>query len=65
MTDNQWIPVGERLPEDDDPVLVSWRGYMVGIAWFTKKGKWRDIEGKFPETVTHWMPMPLPPEAQP
>jgi hypothetical protein len=54
----KWIPVAERLPPDDDPVLVSWSGSMVGIAWITKTGNWRDIQGKFPRVVTHWMPLP-------
>ena len=61
MHGRQWIPVSERLPPDGDPVLVSWDGCMVGIAWITKKQNWRDIEGEFPKTVTHWMPLPEPP----
>lgn len=60
MHGRQWIPVSERLPDEDDPVLVSWDGCMVGIAWITKRGNWRDTEGKFPRTVTHWMPLPEP-----
>lgn len=57
----RWISVEERLPEDDDPVLISWWGLLVGIGWCTAKKNWRDIGGKFPHTVTHWMPLPKPP----
>jgi hypothetical protein len=56
----KWISVSERMPPDNDPVLISWSGAMVGIGWATKKGNWRDIEGKLPCTVTHWMPLPIP-----
>ncbi len=29
MTENRWIPVTDRLPEDDVPVLVTVSGYVA------------------------------------
>jgi len=61
-----WIPVDERLPDNDLLVLIAvndddaWTGYHIN-------GSWRYSDG-FPidkERVTHWMPMPTPPVASP
>ncbi len=56
-----WIPVGERLPENNDNVLAytppvdntagsleATRGFMVRLGKRTG--------------ITHWMPMPEPPK---
>ena len=60
----EWIPVSERLPEIDNPVLVvdQW-GYMNVCAynekWYPK------IDGQHPnfmsESITHWMVLPATP----
>lgn len=56
-----WIPVTERLPEEDVRVLV-WLG--TGDITYTQidtdrlhKKKWR----RWTKNVTHWMPLPEPP----
>ena len=60
----QWIPVGERLPEDG-----------VAVLWFNKRWTWQlvvakrdgeslDWGGDLSGTLhgfTHWMPLPEPP----
>ena len=64
----QWVPVGERLPDEDQPVLV-WMpdlphaehgmdiGYYMksswGVDWMVSGGR-----SAFP---SHWMPLPQPP----
>ncbi len=70
----RWIPVTDRLPEDTDGfVLVIADGIYEGIgfdgafefATFDPKKGW--IIEAFPEakiTVTHWMPLPEPPEVE-
>lgn len=60
----KWISVDERLPEDADErvlvYIVSERSYteldtdrFVGVRWV----RWGD-------EVTHWMPLPEPPETK-
>lgn len=61
----RWIPVIERMPEKDALVLVhtAMDGNHVasfdGEAWFCNYGG----EWLFPN-VTHWMPLPEPPEVK-
>lgn len=57
-----WISVEDRLPEDDVDVLTRRATGMsveshcgFGWAYDEYNGKWR---------VTHWMPLPEPPEVE-
>jgi hypothetical protein len=69
-----WIPVDERLPDDTSatsPVLVFGRYVNKNIypwAYWTAyliDGEWHnDVDHFCIEEVTHWMPLPQPPEAQ-
>jgi hypothetical protein len=52
----KWIPVGERLPENDDYVL-AWNGQPI-VAYYD--GEWYSNDGNFDEDIspiTHWMPI--------
>lgn len=72
----RWIPVEERLPEELKPVLFAVYpkdtqlynkyGKVVYLAW-RENGEWLDWEGKRVSDVfivTHWMPIPCPPEVE-
>jgi hypothetical protein len=73
ITPQPWIPVSERLPDDGKEVLVSVDencddcGLHVcvfdGEAWRRSEAgyiKWKT----FHFGVTHWMPLPEPPEVK-
>ena len=57
-----WIPVTERLPDENDVVLITdsldvGTGYLVhGYGWISP---FDDIETSH---VSHWMPLPEPPK---
>jgi hypothetical protein len=58
-----WIPVTERLPYES--VFVYGKGGELVVAQYSHKHKWwEDDEGYYCDTnyVTHWMPLPEPPE---
>lgn len=66
--ERRWIPVSERLPEEDKRVVlyshgvmaVGWGRYELDIwyweCWDDKWSSW--------DTPTHWMPLPEPPEVK-
>lgn len=76
---NRWIPVFERLPEDDLPkdskkkiikVLVTYKtsnGVPVVRTNTRQKERWYKSEGwdwAVSDPITHWMPLPEPPKEE-
>ena len=67
----KWIPVTERLPNENEDVLCS-RGNHIGALMdvYAYKGdnKWEDTYGYWSyghvEGITHWMPLPEPPKEE-
>lgn len=67
-----WISVDERLPEDDGMRVLVWDPELDDLfpitAIFDRGADeilWWNCGGGFPpvfENVTHWMPLPDPPE---
>ena len=69
MSDNQWIPVSERLPEEGVYVLAllpQQAGIEAG-AYKAALSQWQSLKGTFSTCfgfgfeATHWMPLPPPP----
>mgnify|MGYP004644509711 CR=1 FL=1 len=67
----RWIPVTERLPEvwrnDETAELVNYMIYSPDFGvdignYHAKAKKWLCMA--LPCTVTHWMPLPEPPEEE-
>lgn len=59
---DRWISVAERLPDDGQSVLTYTPDYS-----FFKKCRiiaYGSIGGGFPCEVTHWMPLPSPPNPE-
>jgi hypothetical protein len=61
-----WIPVSERMPEEDEDVLVFTKDSQpeMHVASLDEDGIWYPSHGdgwEFPD-VTHWMPLPEPPK---
>lgn len=63
-----WIHVHERLPENDDDILVSSSEGELGIGYYDKKKSHFNVLtlGPIPfqliSPVKYWMPLPKPPE---
>lgn len=61
----EWISVKDRLPKPQTEVLAFRRGIMY-FAWYDNEiGKWSSDEWGLLDAVTHWMPLPEPPEVTP
>ena len=56
-----WIPVTDRLPQDDEDVLVWVNGTHRDMA-YRDEGVWYDEEHNHLNNITHWMPLPEPPK---
>ena len=57
----RWISVEERLPENDDAVLIMDNG--IGMGYYNiYSDEWTDCETADTIRVTHWMPLPEPPK---
>ena len=66
---SKWIPVTERLPEEDADVLCcrgNHIGALIDVYTYQGDGKWEDSYGYWNYTdiegITHWMPLPEPPK---
>ena len=58
----RWIPVSERLPVGGK-VLVLWKDRTIHLDWtFIDGGRYYWWNSG--DNVTHWMPLPQPPEVQ-
>ena len=61
---SEWINVYDRLPDDNaGEVLVYARYYLINIAKHEGDGRWTSRGFAMPD-VTHWMPLPEPPERE-
>lgn len=59
-----WIPVSERLPENEDEVLVYSDYYGWQVAIYSSDGYWLLIERGVLIGISHWRPLPEPPEKE-
>lgn len=55
----KWISVEDRLPEDDDDVLIFSNERVIFVGCY-KNGQWisYSLYAIYGNVVTHWMPLP-------
>jgi len=63
---NKWISVKDALPPIGRKVLITFNdngGSIVDAAWLCSNFEW-DVENWLVsnDLITHWMPLPKPPE---
>lgn len=60
----KWIPVTERLPEEEKVVLCHCRANIIEtLAYYD--GLWQGYNGSYMKSfATHWMPLPEPPKEE-
>ena len=63
VTVQEWISVKDRLPKEDEIVIICtdknfiYAGELIGDTWFLDNDSWT-------ATVTHWIPLPQPPKGE-
>ena len=61
---NEWVSVEERLPEEKQRVIVRCEHVGTSVGWILW-GRWMTDIGPHAGDVTHWMPLPAPPDRRP
>ena len=51
----KWISVKDRMPENDDEILISGNGY-VWVGYYREDSFWTDQNMPI-RNITHWMPI--------
>lgn len=64
---HRWIRVSDRLPEEDETVIVHDKDHGVDVAYYEGGGIFFQlkVEGDYCDNfsgVTHWQPLPDPPK---
>lgn len=62
VTPDGWIPVSERMPEPYEYVLVTDGFDGCEVMCVNTDGYWGPAKSLYPGGITHWMPLPEPPQ---
>lgn len=68
MSETTWVFVEDRLPEHDGPHLVHAPSQdpaqpLLAIAWWhADRQEWSGLWHGWTAAITHWMPLPEPPQ---
>ena len=58
---NEWVSVEDGLPEEKQRVIVRCERVGTSVGWILW-GRWMTDIGPHAGDVTHWMPLPAPPD---
>ena len=61
---NEWVSVEERSPKEKQRVIVRCEHVGTSVGWILW-GNWMADIGPDAGKVTHWMPLPAPPDRRP
>jgi len=59
---NRWIPCSERMPKNEKPCAVVTETGGIGVSRMMGRNHYE--WALFGQRVTHWMPLPEPPESE-
>ena len=62
----KWLPI-ETAPKDGKPLLTARKGggYPIIVRWSSETGNFEGCKQNFGASrLTHWMPLPEPPEEE-
>jgi hypothetical protein len=60
----EWISVKDRLPDYEAEVLIYSPETLIDLGSYSWRfERWRGSSGALVEGITHWMPLPEPPES--
>ena len=67
---SQWIKCSKKMPDDTQMLLAFSQGEIVAAYWdwvvnpidYKKRRDFIYLSGNTLEGVTHWMPLPAPPQ---
>ncbi|MFY3777765.1 DUF551 domain-containing protein [Escherichia coli] len=62
VTPDGWIPVSERMPEPYEYALVTDGFDGCEVMRVNTDGYWGPAKSLYPGGITHWMPLPEPPQ---
>ncbi|WP_423779548.1 DUF551 domain-containing protein [Escherichia coli] len=62
VTPDGWIPVSKRMPEPYEYVLVTDGFDGCEVMRVNTDGYWGPTKSLYPGGITHWMPLPEPPQ---
>ena len=60
---NEWVSVEERMPEEKQRVIVRCERVGTSVGWILW-GNWMTDIGPCAGKVTHWRPLPAPPQKE-
>lgn len=67
---NEWVSVEERLPGMSGNYICAAKGkngsvWTIPAEWSLEMKMWIGAFGEIKNIVTHWMPLPAPPDRRP